>query len=59
MISSGIDSIFPINTTTLMITTLSQHWNQQATCYLSPQFLEDQIQIQKQSLTVAKIQKPD
>ena len=37
----------------------SQHWNQQATSYPSPQYLKDQIQVQKSIQVVATYQMPD
>ena len=40
-------------------TEFSQHWNQQATSYLSPLCLVDQIQVQKHTAVVATNQTPD
>ena len=37
----------------------SEHWNQQATSYPSPQHLIDQIQVQKPIEVVATDQMPD
>ena len=36
-----------------------KHYSQQDTFYLSPKCLTGQIQVQKPTLAVAKIQKPD